>query len=382
MKLETLLANIVHYSGIADDKGASHMPIYNTATFDLKRQSGEGKVYEYSRSTNPTRNSLEQIFTLAEKGAGCICTNAGVAALALLFDVILRAGDSVLVEKDCYGGTNRLLNALKDKMNIRVMYADLSLHDETEQILSGGKYKLLLCESPTNPGMKILDLAALARIAHKYDVLFAVDNSLATFASQRPLEYGADFSVFSTTKFVSGHGAVVAGAIVARDPYWVRKMELLSKTMGYAQSPMDAFLVSLGLPTLMLRMKAQEASALLLSEWLERHPDVAEVKYAGSTAHPQYALARRQMDIFPGVITVNMVSEEKARQLIGNTHLFGEKASFGSPDSRMEIPSKMSHASFTPDQLAEIGLTRATVRIAVGLENVQDLIEDIEQALR
>jgi cysteine-S-conjugate beta-lyase len=381
MKLETLLANIVHYSDIADDKGASHIPIYNTATFDLKRQDGDGKIWDYSRSDNPTRNAVENIFALAENGAGCTCTNTGIGALALMFDVTLKSGDSILVEKDCYGGTYRLLNVLKEKNNITTHYVDFSDLKGLDSALSEGKYKLLLCESPTNPGMKILDLAAISDIAKKHDVLFAIDNSLSTFASQRPLEFGADFSVFSTTKFVSGHGSVTAGALVSRDARWAKKIRYQSNAEGRAQSPFDAWLVSLGLPTLIYRMKAQEQSALKISTFLQSHPDVLEVKFPGLPDHSQHELARKQMDIFPGVITINMVSEAKAEQMIKNTHLFGEKASFGAADSRMEIPSKMSHASFSEKDLAEIGLTKSTVRIAVGLENTQDLIDDITQAL-
>jgi len=219
--------------------------------------------------------------------------------------------------------------------------------------------------------MKILDLKAIGKLAQKHGVPFAVDNSLCTFASQRPLELGADFSVFSTTKFVSGHGSVTAGAIVAKDARWIKKLRYVSNAEGRAQSPFDAYLVTLGLPTLIYRMKAQEKSALQIAEFLK-----------GLPTHPQHELAHSQMDIFPGVITVNMTSESKAEQLIRQTHLFGEKASFGSADSRMEIPSKMSHASFSVKDLEAIGLTKSTVRIAVGLENTGDLIDDIMQALR
>jgi len=382
LKLETLLANIVHYNGLTDEKGSSHFPIYNTATFDLKRQNLEGKHYEYSRADNPTRNAIENIFALAENGAGCVCTNAGVSALGLLFDVTLRSGDSILVEKDCYGGTYRILTILKQKNNITTKYVDFADLTAVEAELATGKYRLVLCESPTNPGMKILNLAAIAALTQKYKIPFALDNSLATFASQRPLDFGADFSVFSTTKFVSGHGSVTAGALVAKDPYWLKKLRYLANAEGRTQSPMDAYLVSLGLPTLVYRMKAQEQSALQLAGFLKTHPDVVDVKFPGLPEHPQHELARKQMEIMPGVITINMTSQERAEQLIRDTHLFGEKASFGAPDSRMEIPSKMSHASFSEEDLAAIGLTKATVRIAVGLENTRDLIDDINQALQ
>ena len=381
MKLETLLANIVHYCDIPDDKGASHLPIYNTATFDLKRQKGDGKTWDYSRSDNPTRNGLETIFAKAENGAGCTCTNTGVSALALLFDATLRAGDAILVEKDCYGGTYRLLNVLQEKNDIRTTYVDFLELDEVEQTISRGNFKLILCESPTNPGMKILDLTAIAALAKKYQVILAIDNSLATFASQKPLDFGADFSVFSTTKFVSGHGSVTAGALVSKDPLQAQKVRYLSNAEGRAQSPFDAYLVSLGLPTLPYRMRIQEESALKLATFLQSHADVTEVKFPGLPGHPQYQLARKQMRIIPSVFTINLVSEEKAAQLIRNTRLFGEKASFGTADSRMEIPSKMSHASFSEKDLAAVGLTKSTVRISVGLEDTQDLMDDVVQAL-
>ncbi|MEI7726006.1 MAG: PLP-dependent aspartate aminotransferase family protein [Bacteroidota bacterium] len=382
MKLETLLANIVHYCDIPDDKGSSHLPIYNTATFDLKRQQGNEKIYDYSRSDNPTRNAVENIFARVENGAGCTCTNTGVSALALLFDATLKSGDSVLVEKDCYGGTYRLLKVLKEKNSIETKYVDFLNLQEVEQSILQGNFKLILIESPTNPGLKILDLAAIGAMANKHSILLAVDNSLATFVSQKPLGYGADFSVFSTTKFVSGHGSVTAGAIVSKEQVWAAKIKYLSNAEGRAQSPFDAFLVSLGLPTLPYRMRIQAESALKIAMFLTSHPDVVEVKFPGLADHPQYLLAKQQMLIIPSVLTVKLISPAKAEQLIRNTALFGEKASFGTADSRMEIPSKMSHASFSDSDLAEIGLTTSTVRISVGLEDTQDLINDITNALK
>lgn len=382
MKLETLLANIAQHSGLSDPKGATHIPVYNTATFDLKRQSGNEKIYDYTRTDNPTRNALETIFAKAENGAGCICTNTGMAALALLFETVLKTDDSVLVEKDCYGGTYRLLNVLLERNRIQTNYADFTDLDQLESVLKKGKIKLVLCESPTNPGLKIIDLKGVSDLCKTYSVLFAVDNSMATFASQQPLELGADFSVFSTTKFISGHGSVVAGAIVSKDLVWAEKVAYLANAEGRTQSPNDAFLVSLGLPTLTYRMKAQEASAIKLAHALEKHPDFLEVKFPGLPSHPQYELVKKQMKIVPSVLTVQLVSVEKAEKLIRNSTLFGEKVSFGCADSRLEIPSKMSHATYSEESLKAIGLTKATVRIAVGLEDTDDLIADIIGALK
>jgi len=382
MQLETLLANIAQHANLVDNYGATHLPIYNTATFDQKRQLPESKSYDYSRTDNPTRNALEDIVTLAENGAGAVCTNTGVSAIALLFDTVLQSGDTLLVERDCYGGTYRLLGILLEKYKLKTVYADFTNLTEVEQLLQEHTVQLVLCESPTNPSLKIVDLKAVANLSKKYQALFAVDNSMATFASQKPLELGADFSLFSATKFISGHGSVVAGAIVAKTTYWAERLSYFSNAHGRAQSPFDVFLVSLGLPTLVYRMKAQEQSALELANYLTTLPEVLEVKFPGLPSHPQYDLAKAQMSIIPSVLTITLATVELAEQLIRNTRLFGEKVSFGTADSRMEIPAKMSHATYSEEDLKAIGLSKATVRIAVGLENITDLKADIKQALK
>lgn len=381
MQLETLLANLPQHSNIVDSYGATHLPIYNTATFDLKRQSGEDKIYDYSRTDNPTRNALEEIFAKAEKGAGCVCTNTGIAAIALLFETVLKSGDSVLVEKDCYGGTFRLLNVLFDKNNIITHYADFTNEEDVEDILTNNQIKLVLCESPTNPGLKIIDLQNIAQLVHKYEALFAVDNSMATFASQLPLELGADFSLFSATKFISGHGSVVAGAIISKSEDWIERLRFFSNAQGRAQSPFDVFLVSLGLPTLVYRMKSQEQSALTLAKQLLEIPEVVNVKFPGLETHPQYLLVKKQMKIVPSILTVDLENETLAEAVIKNTKLFGEKVSFGTADSRLEIPARMSHATYSDEDLKKVGLTKSTIRISVGLENIDDLIKDFRQAI-
>lgn len=381
MKLETILANLSLHCGVKDHFGASHFPVYQTATFDLKKQDGP-EFYDYSRSENPTRKAIENVFTQAEGGARCICTNTGVAALSLLFETTLGAGDTVLVERDCYGGTYRLLNVLNQKYGIITVYTDFTDIESLDVECKRHQPKLLLCESPTNPGLKIIDLAAVANIARKYSAQFAVDNSLATFASQRPLDFGADFSVFSTTKYVSGHGSIIGGAIVAKDVTSGKKMRYIANAEGKAQSPFDVFLMSLGLPTLIYRMKAQEKASLLLAQYLRSRSDVVSIKYTGFENHPDAVLIKKQMSIIPGIITLDFCSEEKAMQIVKNTKLFGEKASFGTSDSRVEIPSLMSHATYSAEDLMAIGLSKATVRISVGLEDIDDLINDIENALK
>lgn len=382
MKIETLLANLALNSDFKDPYGASHFPIYNTATFDLKKQEGNERIYDYSRSDNPTRNALENIFAKAENGFGCVCTNTGIAAISVLFETVLKNGDTVLVENDSYGGTYRLLKVLSEKNNIKTIYTDFTNLNLVEEELKNNEISLILCESPTNPSLKIIDLEEIGKLSKKYNTLFAVDNSMATFVSQKPLDLGADFSVFSTTKFISGHGSVTAGAVVSKTEELHQKVRFYANAYGNAQSPMDVYLTSLGLPTLVYRMKAQEESALIIAKFLKNFPQIKSVKFPALEDFEQHDLAKKQMSIIPAVLTIQLQDEETANQLINNTNLFEKKVSFGTSDSRLEIPAKMSHATNSKDSLASKGIDNATVRISVGLENTEDLIEDLSQALQ
>lgn len=382
MKIETLLANLAQNSGFKDPYGASHFPIYNTATFDLKKQEGNDTIYDYSRSDNPTRNALENIFAKAENGFGCVCTNTGIAAISVLFETVLKNGDTVLVENDSYGGTYRLLKVLAEKNDIKTIYTDFTNLNLVEEELKNNKIALVLCESPTNPSLKIIDLEAIAVLSKKYNTLFAVDNSMCTFVSQKPLDLGADISFFSTTKFISGHGSVIAGAVVSKTEELHQKVRFYANAYGNAQSPMDVFLTSLGLPTLVYRMKAQEESALKIAKFLKTFPQIKSVKFPALEDFEQKELAKKQMSIVPAVLTIQLKNEEAANKLINKTKLFGKKVSFGTSDSRLEIPAQMSHATNSKDSLDSKGIDNATVRVSIGLENTEDLIEDLSQALQ
>jgi len=382
MKIETLLANLAQNSGFKDPYGASHFPIYNTATFDLKKQEGNDTIYDYSRSDNPTRNALENIFAKAENGFGCVCTNTGIAAISVLFETVLKNGDTVLVENDSYGGTYRLLKVLAEKNDIKTIYTDFTNLNLVEEELKNNEIALVLCESPTNPSLKIIDLEAIAVLSKKYNTLFAVDNSMCTFVSQKPLDLGADISFFSTTKFISGHGSVIAGAVVSKTEELHKKVRFYANAYGNAQSPMDVFLTSLGLPTLVYRMKAQEESALKIAKFLKTFPQIKSVKFPALEDFEQKELAKKQMSIVPAVLTIQLENEEAANKLINNTKLFGKKVSFGTSDSRLEIPAQMSHATNSKDSLDSKGIDNATVRVSIGLENTEDLIEDLSQALQ
>ena len=311
-----------------------------------------------------------------------MCTHTGIACVSLLFETVLKANSHILVEADCYGGTFRLLKIFKEKYNVTVHFADFLDFENLEHILATNPIDLVLCESPTNPGLKIIDLKKVADLTHKYNALFAVDNSLATFISQRPLELGADFSLFSTTKYISGHGAVVAGAIVAKTEELSDKIHYYANAHGRSQNPMDVYLISLGIPTLKVRMQEHEKNSIIIAKFLEEQDYIVKVTHPALKSHPQYDLAKSQMAYIPGLFCVDFNSIELAESFIENTKLFGEKCSFGSPDSRVEIPAKISHASFSKEELAAIGISDSTVRFSIGLENVEDLIADIKQAVK
>ncbi|MFV0291435.1 MAG: trans-sulfuration enzyme family protein [Mangrovibacterium sp.] len=378
--IETALSHVATFATVEDKTAASHIPIYNTATFELKKQSVD-KIYDYTRSDNPTREVLENLFTHAENGAGCVCTHTGIASVALLFETVLKANSHVLVEADCYGGTFRLLKVFQDKYNVVVHFADFTKLNQLESVLQNNQIDLVLCESPTNPGLKIIDLMLVADLAHRYNSLFAVDNSLATFISQKPLDLGADFSLFSTTKYISGHGSVVAGAIVAKTEELSNQIHYYANAHGRSQNPLDVFLISLGVPTLKIRMQEHEKSALLVAQFLKMQPYVESVNFPALEDHPQHELAKKQMKYMPGVFCAKFKTIDLAEKFIANSKIFGEKCSFGSPDSRVEIPAKISHASFSKEELAAIGISDSTVRFSIGLENVEELIDDIKQAI-
>lgn len=379
-KIETILSRLSDIGNVKDPYAATHFPIYQTATFDLKKQSGD-EPYDYTRSGNPTRESLENSITKVCGGLGTVLTHTGLGAVALLFETVLKCNDHVLVDQDTYGGTFRLLKVYREKMNITLHFVDFRDHSKVEDVLKENNIRLILIESPTNPGLKIIDLREISKLSKKYSSVFAVDNSLATFASQRPIELGADFSLFSTTKYVSGHGSVIGGALVCGNNDFLSNMRFTANAQGRSQNPMDVYIVSLGIPTLPIRLKAHEESAIIIAKWLEGHPKVKKVNYPGLESHPQYELAREQMRNFSGVMTVDLDSISTAETLVENLKLFSEKCSFGTADSRIEIPGKISHASFTEEELKSIGITPSTVRISIGLEAASDLLDDLKETL-
>lgn len=377
--IDTMLAHLSESGEVHDPYGASHMPIYQTATFDLKKQGDD--PYDYTRSSNPTRSSLEFALAKVCGGLDSVLTHTGLGSVALLLETVLKVGDSVLIDKDTYGGTFRLLKYYEQRMNINLHFIDFLEYSSVEHKLSSEDIKLILVESPTNPGLKIIDIKRVSTLAKQYSTILAIDNSLATFASQRPLELGADISLFSTTKYVSGHGSVIGGAITTNNQELLEQLKFTANAQGRSQNPMDVYIISLGIPSLSIRLKAHEERAMVIAAWLEGHPKVTRVVYPGLKSHPQHELACRQMRFFNGVMTVDFKSIELAEYVVSKTTLFSEKCSFGTADSRIEIPGKISHASFSEQELLDIGIKASTVRISIGLESLTDLLNDLKGVL-
>lgn len=369
-KLPTLLAHLADFGD--DPHAASLMPIYQSATYDLKKQSR----YDYMRSGNPTRETLEKALAACEGGVAAFAVHTGIGAIALVLEVVLKSGDAILVDEDVYGGTYRLLKIWHERHGITVHYADLTDLKKTQQLLAAHTIRLVLTESPTNPQLKVVDLPAVAKLAKKAGALFAVDNSLATFASQQPLMLGADISFSSLTKYVSGHGATIAGLVAVKDPVLAKRCAYMVNAEGRSLHPYDCFLVSLGLPTLPARLAVHAASAKKIVAWLSKQKQIKNIRY------PTSALAKKQMKFLPGIVTFDAATPKIAQQLIRRTKLFGQKVSFGTADSRIETPATMSHATFAAADLARLGITAATVRLSIGLEDVDDLINDLATALK
>ena len=357
--------------------GAVTVPIYQTSTF-AQDDVGVHKGYEYARSGNPTRTALETALAALDGGRYGLAFASGLAAETTVA-LMLSAGDHVICGDDVYGGTFRLFDKVFRRHGLSFDFVDTSdaglveaaIHPET---------RLIWLETPTNPLLKLADIAAIARIARPRGALTLVDNTFASPYFQRPLELGADISLYSTTKYMGGHSDVVGGALVLRDDGLHERLKFLQNAAGGVPGPFDSWLVLRGLKTLAVRMRAHEANALAVARALEAHPAVDRVIYPGLESHPQHELARRQMCGFGGMISLVLKGgEPAARDLVRRTRLFTLAESLGGVESLIELPAAMTHASVAGSPLE---VPAGLVRLSVGIEEQVDLIEDLEEALR
>src|SRR5271157_4189620 len=377
MRFKTLA---VHAGQCPEDHGGAVMtPIYQTSTFAFRGVNRPGP-FDYSRSGNPTRKALETCLAALEDGGFGFAFATGMAAETTVL-MMFQAGQRVLVHSDLYGGTYRLFQAVFRDKGILAEYVDLRDLTALERELNEGAAAVWI-ETPTNPLMNLVDLEAVAALAHRHGAIAICDNTFLTPYFQRPLDLGVDIVVHSTTKYINGHSDVVGGAVVVKDPALAEKIGFLQNAMGTCAGPQDCFLVLRGIKTLAVRMEEHNRNALEIARWLNGHPEVAAVLHPGLETHPQHALALKQMRGYGGTFSFRLKGGQDAVfRMLENVRLFTVAESLGGVESLIEHPVTMTHASVPPEVLERMGITPDLIRISVGIEDLDDLLADLDAAL-
>ena len=362
--------------------GAVMMPIYTSSTF--KQESpGVHKGYDYSRSGNPTRKAFEECMASLEDGIKGYGFSSGVAAISACVE-LLEPGDHVIAMDDLYGGTVRLFNEIKTKsQGITVTYVDMTDFDNVEKAFTD-KTKMIFVETPTNPLLKIADLEKIANFAKEKKILSVCDNTFASTYIQKPLNFGIDIVLHSATKYLGGHSDLIAGVLVIGkdDKSLLEKMANIQNSLGPITSTFDSYLILRSLKTLSLRMERHSNNALLLANELINHEKIQNVIYPGLESHPQHQLAKKQMNGFGGIISIELSGGlEASKSFLEKTKIFSFAESLGGVESLIEHPALMTHASVPAEIRDKIGITDGLIRLSVGIESVEDLIDDIDQAL-
>ncbi len=378
-----LATQCVHAGALPDPAyGAVAPPLYQTSTFafsDIRTNGG----FDYTRSGNPTRERLEQAIATLEGGSGATCTSSGMSAILVALN-LLEHGSHVLCTEDCYGGTFRTLEHARTVYGLSTTYLDLADLDKTTAALRPDT-RMIWVETPSNPLLRLSDIAALGELAKASGALLVVDNTFLSPALQRSFEFGADLVVHSTTKYLNGHSDVVGGAVVAApgQPALAQRIAALNNLLGTSQSPHDCFLILRGLKTLQLRMQAHERNALAVAQALAAHPAVVRVNYPGLPDHPQHALAKRQQRGFGAMLSFELkeASQSAVERVLLALRWFTLAESLGGVESLVAHPASMTHASMTPEARQRAGISDGLIRLSVGIEDPADLIEDLRQAL-
>lgn len=377
MKFET---RAIHTGQEADPAtGATIVPVYQTVTF-TQDAIGKNRGFEYSRSDNPTRSALECCLASLEGGRFGFAYGSGMAAVAGACQLI-AAGDHIVVADDLYGGTFRLFDQVLPAYGVRFSYVDATRPEQVAKAIESAT-RMIWIESPTNPLLRLVDIGECAKVAHTHGARLVVDNTFATPYLQNPLEHGADVVVHSTTKYIGGHSDVIGGAVIVNDEALAEKLRFTRNATGGVPGPWDAWLILRGLKTLALRMREHEANAARLAEFLCERPEIARVHYPGLPDHPGHEIAVRQMRGFGGMVAVDLKGGEKAaHRFCESTRLFSLGESLGGVESLIGYPWSMSHAAFPPEVKRRKGISEATVRLSVGIENAEDLCADLARAL-
>ena len=371
------------HAGQAPDPttGAIMPPVYLTSTY-VQEGPGNHKGFEYSRTHNPTRFALEDNLAALESGTYGLAFASGLAATSTILQ-LLSVGDHVIAGDDLYGGTIRLFDRVYQRLGLEFTYVDPVGGGDAVAAAIRPSSKLVWLETPTNPLLKLCDIAGVAEICRKHNLLLVVDNTFMTPYNQRPLELGAHLVCHSTTKYLNGHSDVIGGAVVMRDREIYEQLVFLQNAVGAVPSPLDSFLVLRGIKTLHVRMERHEQNARVLAEWLEKHPQVERVIYPGLSAHPQHQLALQQQRGFGGMLSFDLVGDlDSARRFLKACRLFALAESLGGVESLVEHPAIMTHASVPAERRQDLGISDGFIRLSVGIEDVDDLREDLEEAFK
>jgi cystathionine beta-lyase/cystathionine gamma-synthase len=370
----------VHAGQVADPlAGAVMTPIYQTSTY-VQEGLGRHKGYEYARTHNPTRQALERNVAALEGARHGFAFGSGLAALDAVMK-LLSQGDHVVCGENVYGGTHRQMTHIWARLGLAFTFVDPA---DTTAVAAAvtPRTRMVYAETPTNPMMRLCDLQATGEIARAASALFVVDNTFATPLFQQPLAFGADIVLHSTTKYLNGHSDMVGGMLVTNRDDLAERLGFIQNSSGAVPGPFDCWLALRGTKTLPLRMRQHDANGRALATWLERHARVRRVHYPGLPSHPQHDLACRQMKGFGGMLSIELGDAELARRVVTRTRLFALAESLGGVESLIGHPASMTHASVPPDMRAAMGLTDSLLRLSVGIEDVADLQEDLDQALR
>ena len=377
MKFDTKIVR----AGIEPDPttGAIVPPIYQTATYVLP-EVGRDLGFDYTRSANPTREILENNLATIEGGRFGTCFSSGMSAVDSVLK-LLKKGDHVVCSDDVYGGVSRHFNNILVNYGLTFTYVDSSNPENVENAIRS-ETKLFWIETPTNPLLKITDLNAISKIAKKHQILFGVDSTFATPVFLRPFEFGADIVMHSTTKYISGHNQIIGGIIITNDEEIQERMKFVQKTIGAVPSPFDCWLTLLGVKTLHLRMHRHASNAQAVAEFLESHPQIEKITYPGLKSHPQYGVAKEQMDGFSGMISFELEGGIPAgTTVMNNVKLCSLAESLGAVETMITHPASMTHVDVPAEERHARGLTDGLVRISVGIEDPDDIIDDLKQAL-
>ena len=375
MKFASKVAQIGTCSDVKT--GAVSTPIYQTATF-CHPALGQSTGYDYTRSGNPTRKVLEEAIAELEEGCAGFAFSSGMAAITAVL-MLYRAGDHLVVSEDCYGGTYRLLEKVFNTFGLEVTFAEGSDLAAVRAALRP-QTKALFIETPSNPLLKVADLRALAGLAQERKIELIVDNTFMTPYFQRPLTLGADLVIHSASKYLAGHNDLIAGLVAARTPELAERVRFIQNAAGAVLGPNDSWLLIRSLKTLALRMRKHDENARLLAVWLERQEWAGQVYYPGLDAHPGKAVQESQADGFGGMISLRVKSAELAAQILQNVRLFRFAESLGGVESLITLPAVQTHADVPPEVRERLGVSNELLRLSVGIEDADDLIEDLRQA--